>query len=247
MTGRRSPFILITRPREDAEPLAAVLADHGIGCLIEPLMKFEPIATCPLDLRGVQALIATSANGIRAFVARDDRRAPRICAVGEATARAARAARFLRVEAAGGDVESLAEAIIGGLNPDDGGVVHIAGSVTAGDLGGRLAAAGFAYRRVVLYRMRPAEALSAAARGALAEDVLSGVAFYSPRTGAIFADLTATHGLEAACRRLSAYCLSAAVAGRIAHLTWARTLIAARPEQSAMIAAIIGDRAASET
>lgn len=222
--------------------MAAALAAQGIDTLIEPLMSVEFTGAGPLDLDGVQALVATSANGIRAFAARDGRRGLPVRAVGEATARAARAAGFARVEAAGGDVATLAEAIVAGLDPGRGGVLHIAGSVSAGDLGGRLAAAGFAYRRAVLYRMRPADALSPDARRALTDDLLDGVAFYSPRTGAIFVDLLASHGLEAACRRLSAYCLSAAVAARVASLGWARTRIAERPEQSAMIAAIVADR-----
>lgn len=234
--------VLITRPREDAAPLAAALAAHAIGSLIEPLMSVEFTGTGPLDLDGVQALAATSANGVRAFAARDQRRDLPLWAVGEATARTARAAGFVRVDTAGGDVESLGEAIIGGLEATLGGVLHIAGTVTTGDLGGRLAAAGIAYRRAVLYRMRPAEAFSAATLGAFADDALGGVALYSPRTGAIFAELVAGHGLDAACRRQSAYCLSAAVARRVARLGWARTLIAARPEQSAMVATIVADR-----
>lgn len=247
MAGEQGVRILITRPREDGDSLAAALDAHRIGSLIEPLMSVEFTGTGPLDLDGIQALIATSANGVRAFAGRDGRRDVRLCAVGEATARAAHAAGFARVETAGGDVDSLADLIIHTLDPNDGAVMHIAGSVTAGDLGGRLAAARFTYHRAVLYRMRPAGGLSAAARRALAEDGLAGVALYSPRSGAIFAELVKSHALDSACRRLSAYCLSAAVAKRVAHLSWARTLIAPRPEQSAMISIIVADRAANET
>lgn len=242
MAGPREAKVLITRPREDAEPLAVALAARGIDSLIEPLMSVEFTGAGPLDLDGVRALAATSANGVRAFAARDARRDLPVWAVGEATARAARAAGFSRVETAGGDVESLGEAIVGGREANLGCVLHIAGTVSAGDLGGRLAAAGIAYRRAVLYRMRPAEAFSAATLRAFAEKALGGVALYSPRTGAIFAELVARHRLDAACRRQSAYCLSAAVARRVGRLGWARTLIAARPEQSAMVATIVADR-----
>ena len=148
--------ILITRPREDAEPLAALLAEHGIDSLIEPLMLAEILAGETLDLAGVQALIATSANGVRAFAARDPCRSIPVCCVGDATARAAREAGFADVSSAAGDVEALAEMIVGRHDPADGAFLHIAGTVTAGDLAGRLQASGFAYRRAVLYEMRPA-------------------------------------------------------------------------------------------
>lgn len=235
--------ILITRPREDAEPLAALLADHGIASLIEPLMQAEILAGEPLDLPGVQALIATSANGVRAFAARDPRRSIPVCCVGDATARAAREAGFAEVTSAAGDVEALAEMIVGRHDPADGAFLHIAGTVTAGDLAGRLAACGFAYRRAVLYEMRPVAALSPEACEAMAAGGLSGVALYSPRTAALFADLVDAHRLAAACRGLRAYCLSKAVAEKVARLPFAARVVAARPDQPAMLAAILDDAA----
>lgn len=235
--------ILITRPREDAEPLASILAEHGIDSLIEPLMRAEVLPGERLDLDGVQALIATSANGVRAFAAQDPRRFPPVCAVGDATARAARDAGFTQVASAAGDVEALAAMIVDGYDPGGGAFLHIAGTVSAGDLGGRLRAAGFDYRRAVLYAMRPAEALSAAATAALGSGGLTGVALYSPRTAALFAELVAAHDLAFACPALRAYCLSRAVAEKLAGLPFAARIVAARPDQPAMVEAILADAA----
>ena len=61
-------------------------------------MEADDARRRPLDLDGVQALIATSANGVRAFAARDPRRSLPVCAVGDATARAASDAGFADVE-----------------------------------------------------------------------------------------------------------------------------------------------------
>lgn len=234
--------VLITRPRFDAEPLAALLAEHGIDSLIEPLMRavFDSDARDGLSdaLAGVQALVATSANGVRAFAAIEPRRDLPVCAVGEATAAAARAVGFTEIQVAGGDVDALAATIVARRDPARGPLLHVAGTLTAGDLAGALSGAGFVCRRVVLYRMEPARALSAAARQALREETLAGVALYSPRTARIFAALLAAEDLDACCRRLTAFCLSAAVAGGIAHLPWASRVIAARPDQPAMVAAI---------
>lgn len=236
---RPPPRILITRPRIDAEPLAAVLAAHGIDSLIEPLMRAEVIADTRLDLGGVQAVVATSANGVRAFATREPRRDLPLYAVGEATAAAARAAGFDDVAAAAGDVDALAAMIIDRLDPARGALLHAAGTVSAGDLAGALTRAGFACRRVVLYRMEPAATLSATARQALGDGAIAGIALYSPRTATIFADLLAAADLEAACPRLSAYCFSAAVASRIVHLPWAGCATAARPDQASMVAMIV--------
>ncbi|HSO41230.1 MAG TPA: uroporphyrinogen-III synthase, partial [Rhodospirillales bacterium] len=137
-----------------------------------------------------------------------------------------------------------AEMIIAGHDPTAGAFLHIAGMVSAGDLGGRLAAAGFGYRRAVLYAMRPVDALSAAACEALAGGALSGVVLCSPRTAALFAELIAADALAAACRGLSAYCLSAAVASKIAALPFSARIVAQRPNQPAMVAAILEDAAA---
>ncbi|MDP6883999.1 MAG: uroporphyrinogen-III synthase [Rhodospirillales bacterium] len=84
--------LLVTRPRDDAEALAGPLAALGIEILIEPLLGIRYRDGPPPDLAGVQAILATSANGVRALVRRCDDRDVAVFAVGDATARAARAA-----------------------------------------------------------------------------------------------------------------------------------------------------------
>lgn len=241
-SSTRRPRILITRPRVDAEPLAATLAEHGIDSLIEPLMQAEFILQAKGDLAaalsGAQALVATSANGVRAFAAMALRRDVPVCAVGEATAAAARSAGFELVEAGGGDVDALAAMIVARRDPGRGALLHIAGTISAGDLAGALAGAGFDYRRIVLYRMAPAPALSAAVLRALDRRTLSGVALYSPRTARIFADLLTAAAATRACRDLRAYCLSANVAAEAGRLPWAAIVTAARPEQASLVDAI---------
>src|SRR5262249_30135565 len=58
---------LVTRPEEDAAPLAAALAERGIDVTLEPLLSIHPLPDAPIDLTGVQALLFTSANGVRSF------------------------------------------------------------------------------------------------------------------------------------------------------------------------------------
>lgn len=230
--------MLITRSRDDAEPLVAALMGRGVNVLVAPLLEIEYLQGPHLDLAGVQALLATSANGVRAFAARDQRRHLPVFAVGDATARTAVTAGFAAVESASGDVVSLAELIGRRLAPRAGTLLHIAGTDLAGDLGGMLRSAGYAYRRAVLYRAHTADALPLAATEAIGGGSVHGVVLFSPRTAAAFVALIRKGGLVAACRALNAFCLSPAVAQQVGGIGWGRITIATRPDQTAMIDAV---------
>ncbi len=222
--------VLITRPQEDAAPLAETLMRLGIESLVEPMLTIRFIDG-DFDLDGVQALLMTSANGVRAFAARTESRNFSVYAVGDATQRTARAAGFETVETASGDVEALANLVGERLDPTGGALLHPAGSRLAGDLGGRLEAKGYSYRRAVLYQAEPATALSDRSLAALSSGAIDGVLLYSPRTARAFVELARPHSLGDA----RAFCLSPAVAEAAAALPWRSIETAARPEQAALI------------
>ena len=86
--------ILITRPREDAAALAEKLKARGHDVIVEPMLEIRPVAGAKVDLQGVQAVVFSSANGVRAFALAESRRdLPALC-VGDTTAAAAREAGF---------------------------------------------------------------------------------------------------------------------------------------------------------
>jgi len=62
--------ILVTRPLEDGQAIAHRLQAMGHQALLAPLLEPQFDAGPPPDLVGVQAILATSANGIRALVHR---------------------------------------------------------------------------------------------------------------------------------------------------------------------------------
>lgn len=237
--------VMITRPREDAEPLAALLAEHGIDSLIEPLLAVTFVEGAEPDLDGVQGLLVTSANGIRAFAACSERRNLAVYAVGDASARAARDAGFMDVASAYGDVDALAALVRDRVDPAAGALLHAAGTHVAGNLGGRLADAGYDYRRAVLYETRPAVAFSDAAVEALEAGEIHGVLIYSPRTAAAFAGLVWDAGLDGTLAAMTAYCLSDAVAERIQALPWHAVRVAAVPEQAALVDEVLRNGTAS--
>jgi uroporphyrinogen-III synthase len=236
--------VLLTRPEDDSERLVAVLARRGIEAVVAPLVAIVPRAVSP-ELAGVRAILLTSANGARMLARATARRDLDVLAVGAATAAAAREAGFRSVASAEGDVAALARLAIATLRPDEGELLHVAGSDVAGDLAGRLRSAGFRVRRAVLYDAEAATALPEAAAQALAEGRLDAVLLFSPRTAATFVSLVRGAGLAESLRAVEAVCLSGAVAGEAAGLPWRAVRVAARPDQAALLS-LLDDPAAGD-
>src|ERR1700686_4211230 len=88
--SRRGLRALVTRPRAEAESLAEALAARGIDAIIEPLLEIHYRSEPPPDLAGVQAVLCTSANAVRALARLTGERAVPLFAVGEASAARAR-------------------------------------------------------------------------------------------------------------------------------------------------------------
>lgn len=235
------PTILVTRPEPDALPLAESLKVRGFATLTEPMLSVEFAPKPDIDLNGVQALMFTSANGVRAFATASDNRTLPAFAVGPVTAQAARKAGFDKVVAADGDVEALSGTVQKALDPKGGILLHIAGTVTAGDLKGALERRGFSVQRMPLYRTRPASALSAPCLAALDSassdkpDRLVGATFFSPRTAKAFVSLSKTSGRTDCLAHLTAICLSEKVAEAVQPDLWRATAVSAEPEGASLV------------
>ncbi len=228
---------LITRPIEDAKPLADALAERGIEVLIEPLLEVTALDDAEIDLDDVQALLFTSANGVRAFAGLNARRDLKTFTVGDGSAEAARRAGFTQVESAKGDVEALVTLVVDRLKPEDGILFHAAGTVTAGDLKAQLEGLGYRVRRAQLYDAKIATTLSNETRANLTLGGLDAVLLFSPRTARTFADLWRAAGAPSLAG-IQALCLSAAVVREIDTLGWAGVEIAERPDLPSMLALV---------
>ncbi|MGH7008604.1 MAG: uroporphyrinogen-III synthase [Stellaceae bacterium] len=235
----------MTRPREDAAGLTAALLTRGIEPLLEPLLSIELArdaqAVLAAALPGAQAALFTSANGVRAFARISSRRDLPAFAVGDATARAAQAADFARIESASGDVHALAALAARRLDPAAGALIHAAASAVAGDLAGELARAGFTVRRLRLYEAVAATCLTVESHEAIAAGAVSTAIFFSPRTAETFVTLARAAGLQDRAASIAAVVLSPAVAAALGPLTWRRIDMAAAPNEPALLTAL--DRA----
>ena len=201
----------------------------------EPLLDIRFVSNPQIDLNGVQALLFTSANGVRAFAAAEGRRDLPAFAVGEATAAAARDAGFTHVESAAGRVEDLARLVRERLSPAGGPLLHAAGRDVAGDLSGALAEAGFEVRRAALYTAEAAQTLSPATVRALKAGEIDAVIFYSARTAETFRRLVDQHGLAFSLNRTAALGLSPAALEPLQSLPWGRLEAAQRPDESDLL------------
>ena len=232
--------LLVTRGHIDAEPLAEALQGYGHDVIIDPMMSVN-YAMSPLpDPSLVQALLITSANGIRALMHQDatplyqQNNIP-VFTVGDASARTAFEHGFESVYSAAGDVDDLARLVARKMLPEAGLLLHVAGTKVTGDLSGKLTTAGFVCRRLVLYEAVPSNALSNECNQALSEDQLDGVLFYSPRTVTIFLDLIQQAGLEKNLQNVTLYCLSEAVAQNASGVKWDNIRICEKPDQASML------------
>jgi uroporphyrinogen-III synthase len=226
---------LVTRPRQESGSLAAALASRGIDALIEPLMAIHFCPPQEFDLGGTQAVLCTSANGVRALaLATGDRGVP-LFAVGDATASQARSAGFISIESAAGDVGDLVGLAAARLKPDQGRLLHVAGATVAGNLVEALRERGFTIERRVLYEARPVAALSAKAVGALRGGDIHFALFFSPRTAAIFTRLADAARVAKCCGMVTALSISPAADAALTNLPWRERHIAERPNQAALL------------
>ncbi len=230
--------ILVTRPEPDALLLKARLETLGHEATVAPLLAVSFDDAELVDVSEVQALIATSRNGLAGLKAQGAHKIAAllpIYAVGQATAKAASALGFSEITVGGGTVATLIPEIVATADPQAGVLLHLAGDEVAGALGQELALHGFRLLEPVVYRMVAATGFDADTAEQIETGEIDGVMLFSPRTAAIYARLIGVHGLAGPVKRLAHYCLSTAVARRLAPLGSVKIEVAAAPTLDGML------------
>jgi uroporphyrinogen-III synthase len=225
--------VLVTRPLDDANETAALLKARGHDPVVAPLLEVRYHDGQPLHLDGVQAILATSANGVRAVARRTSLRDIPVFAVGSQTAQAARDAGFGDVRDADGNADTLAASVMAGANPANGPLLHAAGAEAEGRFAAALTAAGFTVRTEVLYDVPAVAELPAAATAAF--PALDAVLLFSARSAQAFVDGVTRAGLAPACNRLTAVAISAAAAKPLAALAFRAIRVAAHPNKASVL------------
>ncbi len=213
-----------------AEPGAACTADRltalGFTPIVAPLLTLAPLPgalhAAP-DPAAVAALALTSPNGVEAFAPLAPRFRDRpVFAVGDATAEAARAAGFVDVRSASGDIHALARLIAAEAPP--GPLLAPGAREPAGDL-------------PALLPDRPVQRLpvyAAFETHAPAPAFFDAVMLHSPRAArALASDLP-----RAASSGRIAICISEAAAIPLRPFDFTQIRIAATPDEPAMLSAL---------
>ena len=233
-------MLLITRPQPQAAALKQRLQDMGIPCLVQPLLNIR-FLTAPADddvwSPPPQAILATSANGVRALAR--NRKFPLgavpLLAVGAATAQAAREAGFAPVWSGSGHAESLLSLAERHCRREGGELLHVCGRDVSVDIAALLRARGFSARRLTLYEAIAASRLDAAVENVLRQGGLDGILLYSRRTARIWETLLRAADLQTQCRSMTAWCLAKSAAAAAAKLPFKNIITAPIPDEEALL------------
>lgn len=220
----------VTRAEPGAAATAERLRSVGLEAMVFPLLAVELIDGVP-DLDGVAGLVFTSANGVRAFADVSSRREFVAFAVGEATAKAARAAGFADVTTGAGDGSALAELILSKWRAESGTLAAVSPEAPAFDVAQALSVAGLPVRRLVLYRTIPLSIPPSSLLDALTAG-MDGVLIHSPRAAEALAALALPATVFAS---TTLYALSEACAGPLRALPWRQVRVADHPREDALL------------
>lgn len=242
--------ILITRPEPDGSETAGRVAALGFVPILAPLQTIVSLpARLPPPTR-VSALLFTSRHAIGPVPSAYH--AIPVWAVGAATASRAESAGFMAVRAADGNAEALTRAVTDAFDPGRDRLLLVTGQGHGRATVQRLRAAGFRVARRVTYATRAAGALPEPARAALLGADPVAVMLYSAGAARVFLGLAKRAYVTPHLARHDAIVISQAVAREMMDprrpegygrgesapgaVAWRRVLIAASPDQDAMLA-----------
>jgi uroporphyrinogen-III synthase len=234
--------LLVTRPEADAKLLRTRLEalDHEV--LTAPLLALSFDQADTIDLTDVQVLIATSRNGIKGLAAQpaalELARPLPVFAVGPGTAKEARTQGLGVIITGAGTAQDLVPNIVTNFEPADGLLLQLAGDTLAYDLERDLTAYGFRMAKPVVYRMRAATTLTYDIIERLGLGDLDGVLLLSPRTADVYVQLMQKYKLADTVAPLTYYCLSRAIAARLAPLGTVRIEIAPSPTLDGLLSLV---------
>lgn len=234
-------MILITRPEPEASRLGRQLKDMGFYFLSQPMLtiRFLPVGSAFVSRVPVQALLATSANGVRALVRHGNRPSCPLLAIGPATAREARQAGLAPVWTASGWTESLLALASRHCRRHTGELLHVCGREISVNIAALLQRRGFSARRVILYEAVPTRHLASEVTNALQRRHIKAVLFFSRRTAQNWRRLIYAASLQEHCRDINAYCLARSAALAASELPFRRILTASQPDEAHLLELLV--------
>lgn len=232
--------LIVTRPAADAAEMSRQLQALGHRISVAPMLEVRFTGE-PIRLDGVQAIIATSRNALRALAASPHREAAialPIYVVGPGSAELAREIGFSHVTAGTGGAKDLLPRIVEAAERGERPLLYLSGAEVAFDLVPGLESAGLPVRHQVVYDAATATALPSDVVREIRAQVDTGVILMSPRSAKAFSGLMAEAGLAEAAPRLTYFCLSPKVAEALAGHGSGRVAVARSPTAEEMLALV---------
>ncbi|TMJ15235.1 MAG: uroporphyrinogen-III synthase [Alphaproteobacteria bacterium] len=238
--------VLVTRPHPDSEISAEALRGRGFEVLLAPMLRFEPVAFLDDAEVDYGAVIATSANALRAIepqLAASRLTKLPLFAVGERTASLARKAGFSNVIAAQGDAAGLRDLVLECVRAralkKASVLLYLAGADLSRDLAGELGERGFSVVTQTTYRMIPVASLPRAVCDAFAGNAVEAVLHYSRRSARAFLEAVRADGVEISALAIPHCCISPAVATILRDAGANQVMVAASPDEKALFEALV--------
>ena len=230
--------LLLTRPFDPDDTLGELLEAHGHQAVRAPLLKIEPLSFEVIDTSGLQAVIATSANALRALDPSPALMALPLYAVGPATGRMGSVKGFTRVVSGDSGAAALTAVLETDLDPGGGAVLYLRGEDIAFDMGAALTFRGFYVHSRITYRAQPIESFNQETISELGAGTVNGVVLLSPRTAQVYVNLLRQSHLLEAIKSLAHYCLSERVAAPLGAAGAKLIRVPSRPDVQELVALI---------
>src|ERR1700736_5077816 len=240
--------VLVTRPHPDDETTASGLRARGFEVLLAPMLRFEAAAFHEDDDTEYGAVMVPSSNawrGIKAQLKASRLLKLPLFAVGEHTATVAREIGFEHVISGGGGAASLRDLVLAGVKTKAlkkaSPLLYLAGADLARDLAGELGERGFTVVTHTTYRMAPVSSLPREICDAFAAHRIEAVLHYSRRSARAFLQAARAGGVEISALAIPQCCISAQVATVVRDAGATQVVVAATPDENALLEAL--DRA----
>ena len=233
--------VLIGRSVKQAGPLVEQIARLDIRGVYQALLQVEKLPP-PADfedrLAQAQAVIVTSGNAVGQLSHYTRKRFIPLLAVGDGTARQARALGFGDVASAHGNANDLLALCKARLQPQAGCVLYLRGREVANDLAPGLTEAGFQVDPLIVYTTDPTPEFRPRVEQQLRQASLEAAVLFSPWGAANFVSLVRQAGFEYACAGMTLIAFSPAVAqAATADLVWRLQLVTEKPTVPALLTA----------
>jgi uroporphyrinogen-III synthase len=228
----------LLRPIDEARRSAAALEASGYRIVLAPVTRIVGTGATVPDSQ-FDAIVATSARAFNFLSAEACARLAQIpmFAVGDSTAAAARSCGLSAVQTIAPDGSSLVPILLERLSSQTR-LLYLAGQFRKTEIEDAVLATGAKLALVEVYRAEAAAGWSEAEA-----DAIRGCAaalHYSPRSAVLACDFARQVAIDAHFREMTHVCLSLHVAEPLRALGASRIVIASRPREDALFAALQG-------